>query len=138
MIRRLAANQCGGAAVEFALVAPLIMLVLGAIGVFCMELDSHNKARDAVKAGAHYVMQGGANPAAIREVALASWRGPHGALSVEVDQYCACGTQVLTCPGTCQSDPAPRFTRIRGSASIVQSQSKPAKLFVAEQVVRTR
>lgn len=137
-MRKLLRDQCGGAAVEFALVAPLIMLVLGAIGLFCMELDSHNKARDAVKAGAHYVMQGGSSPAAIRDVALASWRGPQGALSVQVDQYCACGSQVLTCPGMCQSDPAPRFTRIRGSASIVQSESRPAKLFVAEQVVRTR
>jgi Flp pilus assembly protein TadG len=135
---RLSADQRGGAAVEFALFAPLLFMVLAGIGVFAMEMDARNKARDAVNAGSLYVMHGGRSVDAIRDVTLAAWRGPTGALAVAVDQYCQCGVQVLACPATCQGDPAPRFTRIRANASVIASDSEQPRVYAAQNVVRTR
>lgn len=138
MIRRLKRCEAGGAAVEFAIIAPFLLFVLAAIGLLAAEFESSNKANDAVRVGAHYVMQGGLKPAAIRDVTLASWNGVPGAFDVTVDQYCACGEQVVACPGNCASNPAARFTRIRGSASVLDEASGETKVFVAQQVVRTR
>ena len=136
--RRLVHDQRGGAAVEFALFAPLLFAVLAGIGVFAMEMDARNKARDAVNAGSLYVMQGGRSVEAIRDVTLAAWRGSPDNLTVAVDQYCQCGAQVLACPATCEGDPAPRFTRIRANASVIASQGEHPRVYAAQNVVRTR
>lgn len=138
MIRRLRNCEAGGATVEFAIFAPFLLLFVAMIGLLAAEFESSNKAADAVRVGAHYVMQGGQKPAAVRDVTLASWNGAPGAFDVAVDQYCACGSQVVACPGSCGADPAARFTRIRGSASVLDDVSGETKLFVAQQVVRTR
>jgi Flp pilus assembly protein TadG len=137
-LAELLRRQDGGAAVEFAIFAPLLFAVLAGIGLFTLEMGARNKARDAVNAGSLYVMQGGQSPAAIRDVMLAAWRGAPGGLDVSVEQYCLCGTQVLACPTTCSGEPAPRFTRLQARGSIVDSSGQQTGSYTAQNVVRTR
>ncbi|MBP7700972.1 MAG: pilus assembly protein [Phenylobacterium sp.] len=132
LINRLASRDDGAAAVEFAIVAPLLAALLGWIVTGAIEINTQNAVREAVNSGALYVMRGGSDAGQIRDVTLAAWSGAPGALSVEVDQQCKCGEQVASCTQICLDNSTPeRFSRVRGSLS----GDRP---FTSQQIVRTR
>ena len=132
-LHRMLCCSAGVSAVEFALLAPV--LVIGAFGTADAGMAVHERMMigQALRAGAERAMAG-ADEARIRE-ALAvvasdnftvSWDGdpegdaaPAGTLVLDVETYCACpGAEFteLSCTGTCASAGAPaRFYRLSAS-----------------------
>lgn len=132
-IRRLLRHQGGAAAVEMALIAPLLAGLLGWIVSAAIEVNTQNAVREAVNSGALYVMRGGTDPDQIRDVALAAWSGPADQLAVAVTQHCSCGGVTASCTVLCADQSTPeRFSRVRGQLRGDGSS------FVSEQTVRTR
>src|SRR5579859_7308187 len=63
-------DRRGAAAVEMALVAPFLAVVVAGIASYAPQLDRVHKMRDAVSTGAGYVMTGGTDPTTIQSVAF--------------------------------------------------------------------
>jgi pilus assembly protein CpaE len=111
-IRRLAADERGASAVEFALFAPLLvgcLLLMVDIGLLVgtrMGLDRN------VRAGAQAAMALNNDAEAIRRIVLTSAGAPR-AMSVSVERHCACAEAIVTCTAICTGQPPSVFFTIR-------------------------
>lgn len=100
-------------AVEFALLAPLLLALL--VGIVDVGRYAYQRADmfGAVRAGAQYFMAGGGMPAVARGIINDSWsqRPPDG--EVRVDRFCQCAEVPMTCSAPCPDGEAPAaFSRI--------------------------
>jgi Flp pilus assembly protein TadG len=94
--------HCGGvSATEFAIGAPLLLLVLGGIVTGWTYERQSMELRSAVKSGANYVLQGGKDLAAAKSAVLTAWPNKPQDAQVQVIQQCTCGTTVSTCTVVC-------------------------------------
>ena len=133
LFRRLLSCAAGVSAVEFALLAPV--LVIGAFGTADAGMAVHERMMigQALRAGAARAMAG-ADEADIREALAAvasdnfsvAWEGgpegdapPGDTLVLAVQSYCACpdgAFEQLSCAATCDSGTDPsRFFRLSAS-----------------------
>jgi Flp pilus assembly protein TadG len=127
----------GAAAVELALVAPFLAVILAGIATYAPELDKVHKMRDAVSTGSLYVMTGGTNPDSIQNVALTAWTGRTGGDSITVTQWCACGSVAGVCTSLCGDGTVPlSYTSIAAASSYVGPLGSQS--LSAVQTVRTR
>lgn len=104
---RSAALHCrrGTAAVEFALLAPLLIGILAAFTDFGIGAYRHMQVVDAAEAGAQFAVRQGYNGAAIQTAAAGATSLP--SISTSSAQFCGCpsGTALdavgcgTTCPG---------------------------------------
>jgi Flp pilus assembly protein TadG len=136
-LRRLARNQSGGAAVEFGLIAPaLIGVVLGLSQVGGVVYSRHAMHK-AVNAGAQALMTSGANPAAVRTVALEAWPNRTEGADVVVEEFCTCAAVRHACTTVCADTSYPQyFTQI--SASHTMTGPTGQQTLSTSELVRTR
>jgi Flp pilus assembly protein TadG len=93
-MRRFARDRRGGPAIEFALTAPLLaLLIVGIVGVG-LEVDARTDAREAVRAGAHAVMSGETDTAVIRQIVLDGLDGSVVGYDVQVTHEYRCGGSI--------------------------------------------
>jgi Flp pilus assembly protein TadG len=94
----------GTAVVEFALAAPLLLLLVAGVLDFAMALRTATAVADAARAGAQYGSLSAANAsdtAGIRAAALAAAPGVSG-MTASVVKSCQCpGGAAVSCTGTC-------------------------------------
>jgi len=134
---RFARSKGGAAAVEMALVAPMLAAVLVGIANYAPELDQAHKMRDAVQSAATYVMTGGTDPTAIQTVATNAWTGYATGDSVTVTQWCACSGVSGSCSTLCSDQSVPQgFTQIAATMTYVGPLG--SQTLNASQTVRTR
>jgi hypothetical protein len=94
-------------ATEFAIIAPvLVLIVLGIIDGWSYAA-SVLSARAAVKAGVNYVLQGGGEISTVQAVALAAWVDPPADADVQVAQLCYCAGTSASCDVLCGSGSPP-------------------------------
>lgn len=94
--------HCGGvSAIEFAIAAPLLLLVLGGIVTGWTYEKQMMELRSAVKSGANYVLQGGMDLAAAKSTVLTAWPNKPGDANVQVIRQCTCGSTVSVCSAVC-------------------------------------
>jgi Flp pilus assembly protein TadG len=106
LLRRFIINSAGVSAVEFALAAPMLILVLAGImtgWVYTMQLS---EMRTAVKTGANYVLQGGVDLAAAKSAVLQSWTNKPADAGVDILRQCSCAGTVSTCSQVCTGNNA--------------------------------
>jgi Flp pilus assembly pilin Flp len=93
-LRRFARDRRGGPAIEFALTAPLLaLLILGIVGVG-LEVDARTDAGEAVRAGAHAVMAGETDTNVIGQIVLDALDGPVEGYDVQVTREYRCGGSI--------------------------------------------
>ncbi|MGA0599616.1 TadE/TadG family type IV pilus assembly protein [Caulobacter sp. KR2-114] len=137
VLRRFARDHGGAAAVEMALVSPLLAGLLVGIANYAPELDQAHKMRDAVQSAATYVMTGGSDPTAIRTVATTAWTGYGSGDTVSVSQWCSCAGVAGSCTTLCADSSVPQgYTTI--SASMTYVGPLGSQPITATQTVRTR
>jgi len=137
LLSRWLKDRSGAAAVELALVTPMLAVVLAGIASYAPELDKVHKMREAVSSGSLYVMTGVTDPTAIRNMALKAWTGRTESDSVAVTQWCACAGVTGSCNTLCADNTVPlAYTRI--SASSQYSGVAGVQALAAQQTVRTR
>ncbi|TIO07404.1 MAG: pilus assembly protein [Mesorhizobium sp.] len=115
---RVFRSDSGVAAVEFALVVPIVCLaLLGVINGWSF-VSSSLSMRAGVKTAANLVMQGSVNDAAIQAVALSSWENRPDAAQVTLGRKYMCGSTVVDASTLCGGVKAPSvFVEIQATAT---------------------
>lgn len=115
--QRLARDDCGGSAVEFALVVPVLAAILAGLVLAWSELGQVSQMRSAVHAGADYLRAGGSDPALVRTVVERAWDEIPENSTVTVVETCSCGTAVGGCAVLCPSNQPPSiYIEIRATS----------------------
>ena len=130
-------DRRGVAAVEMALIAP----VLGVVALLSFEAwqaaGRSADMRTALKAGAQYYMNGGADDGNARTLALSAWRDRPASGVLNISRTCACGEVVQACTALCaDSNPPAALVTLHAEATLPQARFN--KSVVIDQVVRVR
>ena len=105
-LRRFLAHNEGVSATEFAIAAPLLLLLLAGIVTGWTYEKQSMELRSAVKSGANYVLQGGVDLNAAKSAVLTAWANKPDDAAVQVVQQSTCGTTVSTCTAVCAGNGA--------------------------------
>jgi Flp pilus assembly protein TadG len=132
-------NTSGAAAVEFGLVAPILIALLAGIGTYGLEIVTYSKMREAVNSGAQYALTTSDTTSDITSVVNASWDDkPSSGATVSVTQQCVCGSTVTDCSTACADGDYPqKMTTITATQSYSELGGH-SKTLTATQKVRTR
>ena len=117
---RILRNKSGIAAVEFAMVLPILCLVLLGIIDGWSFVTSSLSMRAGVKTAANLLMAGAANDTATQAIALSSWeRHPDDAQVTMARQY-MCGSTVVDASSLCAGPKVPSIlVQIQATATWV-------------------
>lgn len=100
-LRHFIARSEGVSAIEFALIAPVLLLMLAGVVTGWTYLTQTLQMRSAVKTGSNYVLQGGADLEAAKSAVLVSWRNKPDDAEVQVVRQCSCAGTVSVCTSVC-------------------------------------
>lgn len=134
-------NRDGAAAVEFGLVAPLVVAVLVGVVTYGGTILAYNRMRQAISSGAQYALTVEDDLDAVEDVVNAAWSPkPTGAV-VTVTRQCFCADAPATatdCGVNCADGDYPMmYTNIAGSMSYTGFGGDTSTLN-ASQKIRTR
>lgn len=113
-------DNSGVAAVEFAMVLPILCLVLLGILDGWSYATSSLSMRAGVKTAANLVMSGSTSDAATQAVAIASWESRPEDGQVTLSRIYMCGTTVVDASTMCSGPKVPSiYVQIQASATWV-------------------
>jgi len=137
VLRRLRSSHDGVAAVEFAIIIPvLVTLILGVVQYGGMVI-ANQQLHNGVASGAMYVMRGGSDATATQAVALSAWPNKPTDAKIQVSTYCTCAGVTSVCTSLCADNSYPQaFTSISGSGTYAGLFGTRA--MSATQLVRTQ
>lgn len=136
-ISRLLKDFGGQSAVEFALIAPV--LVVGLVGAVDQGFNLYQRSdlESAMRSGAQYFMNGGKDVDTAVSVVDAAWTNrPEGAI-VTASQSCMCGETVSVCNKLC-SDRTYPVTYHRITTAVTFEGVISETPYETSQVVRVR
>jgi Flp pilus assembly protein TadG len=136
LLRRFIIHNGGVSAIEFAFVAPMLILLLAGIvtgWTYSMQLM---EMRTAVKTGANYVLQGGTDLDAVQSAVLMSWTNQPDDATVAAVRECYCGETVHECSTVCSDKSIPNMSVIITATGSVDTPLN--QLFTSEKVETTR
>ncbi|MBV9997139.1 MAG: pilus assembly protein [Caulobacteraceae bacterium] len=137
-LRRLGAQEDGAAAVEFALLLPVLAALMVGVIQYGGMVFAYQQMHDGVDAGAVYVMRGGTDSTAIHDVALGAWPNKPSDAAVTVTQACTCAGGTADCSSTCADGSYPQtFTTISATGTYAGPLGS-AQSMSATQIVRTQ
>ncbi len=112
--RHRASWRSGNATVEFALLAPLLMLLVVGLADFGLAVHDRMRLASAVRAGLQYAIHHSANPAQIEQAVLGAVGPLAASTTVSVAEGCECpdGTAV-ECDDTCPAGRRRAFVHVR-------------------------
>lgn len=133
----LSAARQGAAAVEFAIVLPVLAGLIVGLIQYGGAIIAYQQLHNGVSSAAQYVMRGGQNTTAAHDVAIASWPNRPSDGAVTVTQACTCAGAGASCAGLCPDNSYPQsFTTIGASGTYAGPFSNQS--MSASQVVRTQ
>lgn len=136
-VRQVAHSQSGAAAVEFAIVLPVLAAFVIGIIQYGGMIIAYDQMHDAVSSGAVYVMRGGSSASTIKSVTVSAWPNPPADASVSVNQQCLCAGVASSCSSLCGDGTYPQtFTTISGSGTY--SGLWGSQSMSSSQVIRTQ
>jgi Flp pilus assembly protein TadG len=138
MLRRFFRNDDGAAAVEFGLIAPLMVAVLVTTGAMGGLVLAYNKMRQAVSSGGQYAMTVAPDDTtAVRDVVLAAWDDKPDSGAVSVVKACLCAGVAHSCTTNCDDGDYPeKFTTITATMNYA-SLGGGTQALTATQKIRT-
>jgi Flp pilus assembly protein TadG len=113
------ADESGVSATEFAVISPILAILIAGMIEGWSYQSRVLEVRSAVQAAAKYVLEGGTDEETIRSVAMSAWENKPTDGDVTVDRYCACGEAVSACSALCtDTEKAPAtFVDIKAKTS---------------------
>jgi Flp pilus assembly protein TadG len=137
VLRLLATDRRGAAAVEFGIIAPVLAVVLAGVIQYGGMLFAYDRMHDAVSAGAVYVMRAGRDTSAVHDITVNAWSTPPSDATVTVSQTCTCAGVSASCTNICADNSYPiKSTIIDASGTYVGIWS--TQTMQASQTVRTQ
>ena len=117
---RIVRDKSGIAAVEFAMVLPILCLVCLGIADGWSYMTSYLQMRAGVKTAANLVMAGASNDTGTQAVALSSWNNKPGDAAVVLIRSYLCNTTVVTSTTICGGTKLPTvFVQITATGTWV-------------------
>lgn len=110
MIHRLKTffrDHRGVAAVEFAFIAPILLMVIAGINDGAQLILKQNNMHSGVSAAAEYVMRGGADMTTVQTIGLSAWPSHSDSASVTTSKMCYCGSAGGSCTSLCADQTVP-------------------------------
>ena len=101
MFGRFGSDCRGTSAVEFALAAPMLSLVLLGIANGWSSANNVVDMRGAVKNGANYVLKGGTDLAATKQAVMSVWQHRTASSTVTTSYQCTCASVANDCTSLC-------------------------------------
>src|SRR5437667_9138296 len=101
MFGRLQRDCRGTSAIEFALAAPMLALVLLGIANGWSAANNIVDMRSAVKNGANYVLKGGTDLAAAEQAVMSVWQHRTASSTVDASLQCTCASVANVCTSLC-------------------------------------
>ncbi|OHV88643.1 TadE/TadG family type IV pilus assembly protein [Mesorhizobium sp. ORS 3428] len=115
---RFAKNRSGAAAVEFALVLPVLCVALFGIVDGWSYVSSSLAMRAGVKTAANLLLAGETDDTATQAAALASWQKKPADAAVAVSRTYKCGSTVVDAATVCAGSKLPSiYVQIQASAT---------------------
>lgn len=134
---RLRGDTGGAAAVEFALVLPILAVFVIALIQYGGMIIANQQMHNGVASGALYVMRGGSDATAIHDVSLSAWPNRPSDAGISVAQSCVCAGATSTCSSLCPDQSYPQtFTQITATGTYTGLFGNQA--ISATQVIRTQ
>ena len=132
-------NKDGAAAVEFGLIAPVLVAVVVGVGTYGLEIIAYSKMREAVNTGAQYALTTSDTTSDISTIVDAAWDDkPSSGATVSVTQRCVCAGVTNDCSTACANGDYPqKMTTITATRSYAELGGQ-TKTLSASQQVRTR
>lgn len=117
----------GSAAVEFALIAPVLVLMLIAVVDLGLVMIDNVRLSSAVRAGAQFAMQDPDDKTSIRTVAVNATTLTIDPADITVsDKFCECDGVVSACDTTCASGFAPgEYVTVTATTTVTSILSYP-------------
>lgn len=136
MPRGFLRNERGAAAIEFGLVAPILVMVLITVTIFGGLILAYNKMSQGVSSGAQYAMTvGGDDTTAVRDVVLAAWDDKPANGAVTVSKACLCGADTHACDTNCDNGDYPeKVTTIHAAMSYADLAGKTRAISTTQKV----
>lgn len=103
----------GVAAVEFALIVPVMLIILMGLLDYAIAVFHKMELESAVRSGAQYALVQDSNSATIIGVVEASTNLEIANVTVTVTESCECSDgSAIACAGTCLTDPVRHYTTV--------------------------
>lgn len=115
---RLWRDERGVAAVEFALILPILaaLLLMGVQG--WIQINQASQMRSGLQAGARYYQTGGTDDATAAALALQSWTNHPDNSTVNASRSCSCGGAGASCSSQCADSSLPNvYVTLTASAN---------------------
>jgi Flp pilus assembly protein TadG len=112
-------DERGVSAVEFALVAPVLLICL--IGIYDVGSMVYKRTdmHAALRSGTQYFMNGGDDLAKAENIVEQAWTTKPDQVTVQAERFCQCGEEVHACNTLCDDDSYPAaYKRLRAMATI--------------------
>jgi Flp pilus assembly protein TadG len=106
-MRKFLRNESGVGAIEFALIAPMLAIVLLGIMSGWAYYQQNNYMRDGVEVAGKYFLQGGTNEDVALTIAEAAWSGKPADGTVALNKTCICAGAAASCSGVCSDSSIP-------------------------------
>lgn len=107
MVQNFVRNEKGVAAVEFALVAPILLLLLLGLADFGLAMRERMALASAARAGAERAWADSGDNAAITQAVQAAGTLDAAAITVAVTEFCECAGTASACGVTCADGSTP-------------------------------
>jgi len=100
-------DRRGVAAVEFALIVPVLALVVAGINDGAQQILMQNNMHSGVSAAAQYVMSGGSDLSTAQAVGLSAWPSHSDSATMIAAKACYCGGATGDCGTLCPDQTVP-------------------------------
>lgn len=115
----LIAESKGLAAMEFALIAPVLAVITILISDVSQAAVGAMNMEAAVRAGIQYAMNGGTNMSTARSASIQSWESRPSGSTLEASEICTCTSGTAVCGQACaDSSTQKTFVTITATATL--------------------
>jgi Flp pilus assembly protein TadG len=117
-LKKLAKDDSGVSAVEFALTAPVLMVsVLGVVDIGNIVYQ-RSDMEAALRSGIQYFMNGGDDLSRAEAVVTGAWTTKPDTVTIVADRFCLCDATPHACNVLCDDDTYPAsYNRVRATAT---------------------
>ena len=124
-LTRFGRDRRGVAAVELAIILPVIALVAGLSLEMWLQAAHQRDAAEALDASVDYYVTGGLNDTEAKAVAMSAWKSRPDDGVVTIARECRCGTVAVTCASSCPTPVAPGTYVKLTAAATLQKMNQP-------------
>jgi Flp pilus assembly protein TadG len=100
-------DRRGVAAVEFAFIAPILILIVAGVNDGAQLVLKQNNMHSGVSAAAEYIMRGGADMTTAQTIGLSAWPSHSNSASVTTSKMCYCAGVGGSCSSLCPDQTVP-------------------------------